>query len=145
MDLLPEIASPPRYVPAPEQLLPPQLRAEVDSYLAQRGPPAFLMGLRSRLTLSPSDALVCGAFGGRQGAVCWLSTAVIRWRLLAEHVHTLDGLRPWAVAHLPALLAGTKYNVPLVNALAFYVGIRAVEVRSTAVLLACLPGMANRC
>lgn len=60
VDLLPEIASPPRFVPAPEQLLPPQLQAEVDSYLAQRGPPAFLMGLRSRLTLSPSDALVCG-------------------------------------------------------------------------------------
>lgn len=60
VDLLPEIASPPRFVPAPEQLLPAQLRAEVDSYLAQRGPPAFLMGLRSRLTLSPSDTLVCG-------------------------------------------------------------------------------------
>lgn len=81
VDLLPEIASPPRFVPAPDALLPAPLRAEVDAYLAAQGPPNFLMGLRSRLTLSPSDALVCG----------------------------------------------TKYNVPLINALAFYVGIRAVE------------------
>ncbi len=83
VDLLPEIASPPRYAPAPDALLPAPLRAEVDAYLAGHGPAAtaFLMGMRSRLTLSPADALVCG----------------------------------------------TKYNVPLINALAFYVGIRAVE------------------
>lgn len=31
---------------------------------------------------------------------------------------------------MPLPLAGTKYNVPLVNALAFYLGIRAVEVRT---------------
>ena len=87
VDLLPEIASPPRFVPAPDALLPPALRGEVDSYLAGRGgpggaPPAsFLLTLRPRLTLGPADALVCG----------------------------------------------TKYNVPLINALAFYVGCRAVE------------------
>lgn len=81
VDLLPEIGSPPRFVPAPEQLLPAPLRSEVDGYLAARGPPALLMGLRTRLTLAPADALVCG----------------------------------------------TKYNVPLINALAFYVGCRAVE------------------
>ena len=81
VDLLPEIAAPPRFVPSPDALLPPPLRAEVDAYLAGRPPPNFLMALRSRLTLSPSDALVCG----------------------------------------------TKFSVPLINALAFYLGIRAVE------------------
>lgn len=81
VDLLPEIAAPPRYVPAPEQLLPPPLRAEVDAYLAARSPPAFLLGLRARLTLPPAEALACG----------------------------------------------TKYNAPLINALAFYLGCRAVE------------------
>ena len=81
VDLLPEIAAPPRFVPGPDALLPPPLRAEVDAYLAGRGPPNFPMALRSRLTLSPSDALVCG----------------------------------------------TKFSVPLINALAFYLGIRAVE------------------
>ena len=83
VDLLPEIAVPPRFVPAPDQLLPAPLRAEVDALLAQRGPPQALLGLRARLALAPADALVCG----------------------------------------------TKYNVPLVNALAFYVGIRAVEAQ----------------
>ncbi len=81
MDLLPEIAAPPHFVPAPEQLLPAPLRAEVDGFLAGAGPPGFLLGLRSRLSLAPAEALACG----------------------------------------------TKYNVPLVNALAFYLGVRAVE------------------
>ena len=78
---VPPAAAPPRYVPAPDALLPPQMRAEVDGHLAGRGPPNFRLGLRGRLTLPPADALVCG----------------------------------------------TKYNVPLINALAFYTGIRAVE------------------
>jgi CCR4-NOT transcription complex subunit 1 len=87
VDLLPEIAAPPRFVPAPEALLPPQLRAEVDAFLAGRPSPsgappaAFLASLRARLSLAPADALACG----------------------------------------------TRYNVPLVNGLAFYVGARAVE------------------
>ncbi|KAL4458253.1 hypothetical protein ABPG75_013118 [Micractinium tetrahymenae] len=81
VDLLPEIAAPPHFVPAPEQLLPAPLRAEVDAFLGGAGPPGFLLGLRSRLALSPADALACG----------------------------------------------TRYNAPLVNALAFYLGIRAVE------------------
>ena len=61
VDLLPEIAAPPRFVPDPSELLPPPMRADVDAFLARRGnPSAFLMGLRSRLTLSPQDALVNG-------------------------------------------------------------------------------------
>ncbi len=78
MDLLAEIAVPPRFRPGAEALLPPALRAEVDAYLAARQPAGFLAALRQRLLLP------------------------------AHEVH----------------LCGTKYNVPLLNALVFYVGVQ---------------------
>jgi len=79
VDLLAEIAVPPRFRPGAEALLPPALRAEVDAYLAARQPAGFLAALRQRLLLP------------------------------AHEVH----------------LCGTKYNVPLLNALVFYVGVQA--------------------
>jgi len=78
VDLLAEIAVPPRFRPGAEALLPPALRAEVDAYLAARQPAGFLAALRQRLLLP------------------------------AHEVH----------------LCGTKYNVPLLNALVFYVGVQ---------------------
>ena len=60
------------------QASPSNRRAEVDGYLANRGPALWLGGLRGRLLLPPGDAA----------------------------------------------LAGTHYDVPLLNSLVFYVGIR---------------------
>ena len=79
VDLLAEIAVPPRFRPGAEALLPPALRAEVDAYLGSRQPAGFLAALRQRLLLP------------------------------AHEVH----------------LCGTKFNVPLLNALVFYVGVQA--------------------
>ncbi|KAK9843414.1 hypothetical protein WJX81_000935 [Elliptochloris bilobata] len=79
VDLLAEIAVPPRFRPGAEALLPPALRAEVDAYLGSRQPAGFLAALRQRLLLPVHEVHLCG----------------------------------------------TKYNVPLLNALVFYVGVQA--------------------
>lgn len=83
VDLLPEIALPPTFLPQPGDLFPASWRAELDSYLATRQPQSLLSSLRQRLMLSQQEAV----------------------------------------------MIGTRYNVPLLNGLVFYVGIK---VRSRA-------------
>jgi len=81
VDMLPEVAQPPRYSPAAENLLPPAVRAEVDAILSGKVPAASAGALTQRLVSTQQ-----------------------------EYAAT-----------------GSRYNVPLINAVVFYVGIRAVE------------------
>ncbi|KAK9824056.1 hypothetical protein WJX72_007392 [[Myrmecia] bisecta] len=85
VDLLPEIAQTPRFLPEAAHLLPAAFKAEVDAYLATRQGPGLLAQLRGRLQLAPQEVVICG----------------------------------------------TRHNVPLLNALVFYVGIQAIQQLQT--------------
>ena len=118
VELLPEISIAPRTVSNYAALIKPSFKKDLDSYLKNRSPVAFLSELRSNLLVA-SSGMADTSPGNRYN--------VIVFGYLKQNVSICVNYRTCRSRVLRSLCSYSRYNIQLINALVMYVGTSAIQ------------------